>query len=43
MVANDVDEYRPFWDPIGRGLRYPLEATGYETSAEVRDRVLRGL
>lgn len=41
MVANDIDEYRPFWDLIGRGLQYALEANGYDVSADVRDRIRR--
>ena len=41
MIANDIDEYRPFWELIGQGLEYALEETGYEVSAEVRDRIRR--
>ena len=41
MVANDIDEYRPFWDLIGRGLAYALEAHGYDVPADVRDRIRR--
>lgn len=41
MVANDIDEYRPFWEFIGKGLRYALEANGYDVSAEVRDEIRR--
>ena len=37
MVVNDIDEYRPFWDLIGRGLRYALEAEGYDVAADARD------
>ncbi|MFC4449526.1 haloacid dehalogenase type II [Halorussus aquaticus] len=39
MVANDIDEYRPFWELVGQGLRYALEANGYDVSADVRDRI----
>ena len=39
MVVNDIDEYRPFWDLIGEGLRYALEANGYDVSADVRDEI----
>ena len=39
MVANDIDEYRPFWDLIGQGLRYALEAEGYGVPADVRDEI----
>lgn len=41
MIANDIDEYRPFWELIGQGLRYALEANGYDVSADVRDRIRR--
>lgn len=41
MVANDIDEYRPFWDLIGQGLQYALEANGYDVPADVRDRIRR--
>jgi 2-haloacid dehalogenase len=41
MMVNDIDEYRPFWELIGHGLRYALEATGYDVDADVRDRIRR--
>ena len=41
MVANAIDEYRPFWDLIGRGLQYALEAHGYDVPVDVRDRIRR--
>jgi len=41
MMVNDIDEYRPFWELIGQGLRYALEATGYDVAADVRDRIRR--
>ncbi len=41
MIANDIDEYRPFWELIGHGLRYALEAAGHEVPAETRDRIRR--
>ncbi|WP_423750764.1 haloacid dehalogenase type II [Salinirarus marinus] len=41
IIANDIDEYRPFWDLIGKGLRYALEANGYDVPADVRDRIRR--
>ncbi|WP_435180583.1 haloacid dehalogenase type II [Halorussus sp. AFM4] len=41
MVANDIDEYRPFWELIGQGLRYALEAEGYDVAADVRDDIRR--
>ena len=41
LVANDIDEYRPFWDLIGRGLQYALEANGYDVPADVRGRIRR--
>lgn len=41
MVANDIDEYRPFWDLIGQGLQYALEANGYDVPADVRDGIRR--
>lgn len=39
MIVNDIDEYRPFWELIGQGLRYALEAKGYNVPAAVRDRI----
>lgn len=39
MIANDIDAYRPFWELIGQGLQYALEATGYDISSDVRDRI----
>jgi len=39
VIANDIDEYRPFWELIGQGLRYALEANGHDVPREVRDRV----
>lgn len=39
MIANDIDAYRPFWELIGQGLQYALEATGYDVSSDVRDRI----
>lgn len=39
MIANEIDEYRPFWELIGHGLRYALEANGYEVPRDVRDRI----
>lgn len=39
VIANDIDEYRPFWELIGQGLRYALEANGHDVSRAVRDRV----
>jgi 2-haloacid dehalogenase len=41
MIANDIDEYRPFWELIGQGLEYALEANGHDVSADVRDDVRR--
>lgn len=41
VIANDIDEYRPFWELIGQGLRYALEANGYDVSKDVRDRIRR--
>jgi 2-haloacid dehalogenase len=41
VIANDIDEYRPFWELIGQGLQYALEATGYDVPADVRDRIRR--
>jgi 2-haloacid dehalogenase len=41
MIANDIDEYRPFWELIGQGLRYALETSGYDVPADVRDRIRR--
>lgn len=41
MVANDIGEYRPFWELIGLGLEYALEANGYDVPADVRDRIRR--
>lgn len=41
MIANDIEEYRPFWELIGQGLRYALEANGYDVPADVRDRIRR--
>lgn len=41
MIANDIDEYRPFWELIGQGLRYALEAHGHNVPAEVRDEIRR--
>jgi 2-haloacid dehalogenase len=41
IIANDIDEYRPFWELIGLGLRYALEANGYDVPAEVRDDIRR--
>ncbi|MFW6318481.1 MAG: haloacid dehalogenase type II [Halorubrum sp.] len=39
VIANDIDEYRPFWELIGQGLRYALEANGHDVSRAVRDRI----
>ena len=41
MIANDIDEYRPFWELIGQGLRYALETKGYDVSADVRNEIRR--
>ncbi|WP_129115482.1 haloacid dehalogenase type II [Halegenticoccus tardaugens] len=41
VIANDIDGYRPFWDLIGQGLRYALEAHGHDVSAAVRDEIQR--
>lgn len=41
MVVNEIDEYRPFWNLIGQGLRFALEANGYDVSAEIRDKIRR--
>ncbi|MFB6123903.1 MAG: haloacid dehalogenase type II [Haloferacaceae archaeon] len=41
IIANDIDEYRPFWELIGQGLQYALEANGYDVPADVRDRIRR--
>ncbi|MFC7157289.1 haloacid dehalogenase type II [Halomarina halobia] len=41
MIANDIDAYRPFWDLIGQGLRYALEAHGHDVPEGVRDDIRR--
>ena len=41
MVANDIDEYRPFWELIGHGLRYALESAGHDVPAGTRNRIRR--
>lgn len=41
VIANDIDEYRPFWELIGQGLRYALESHGYNVSEEIRDEIRR--
>lgn len=41
MVANDVDEYRPFWDLIERALRFALESHGHDVPEPVRDEIRR--
>ena len=41
MIANDVDEYRPFDELIDLGLRYALEAHGHDVPADVRDEIRR--
>lgn len=39
IVINEIDEYRPFWELIGNGLQYALEANGHDVSADVQDRI----
>ncbi|MFB6156976.1 MAG: haloacid dehalogenase type II [Haloferacaceae archaeon] len=41
VIADDIDEYRPFWDLVGQGLQYALEAHGHDVPAETRDRIRR--
>ncbi|MFC6838026.1 haloacid dehalogenase type II [Halomarina ordinaria] len=41
MIANDIDAYRPFWELIGQGLRYALEAHGHDVPEDVRDDIRR--
>lgn len=41
MIANDIDAYQPFWDLIGQGLRYALEANGYDVPKATRDEIRR--
>ncbi|WP_336363332.1 haloacid dehalogenase type II [Halalkalicoccus salilacus] len=41
VIANDIDEYRPFWELIGQGLRYALESHGHDVPADVRDEIRR--
>ncbi|MFB6304847.1 MAG: haloacid dehalogenase type II [Haloferacaceae archaeon] len=39
VIADDIDEYRPFWDLIGQGLRYALETHGHDVPEETRDEI----
>ena len=39
MIANIIDEYRPFWELIGQGLLYALEVHGHDVSETVRDEI----
>jgi 2-haloacid dehalogenase len=41
VIANEIDEYEPFWELIGQGLRYALEAYGHDVPAAVRDEIRR--
>ena len=41
IVANDVEEYRPFHELIDLGLRYALEAHGHDVAPEVRETIRR--
>lgn len=41
VIANDIDAYRPFWELIGQGLEYALEANGYDVDEDVRDEIRR--
>lgn len=41
VIANDIDEYRPFPELIDLGLRHALEAHGHDVSADVRDEIRR--
>lgn len=39
VIANDIDAYRPFWELIGLGLEYALEAHGYDVPRATQDRI----
>jgi len=41
MIANDIDAYQPFWELIGQGLRYALEANGHDIPKSTRDEIRR--
>lgn len=41
VVANDIEEYRPFHELIDLGLRYALEAHGHDVESEVRETIRR--
>ncbi|MFB6080111.1 MAG: haloacid dehalogenase type II [Haloferacaceae archaeon] len=41
VIANDIDEYRPFRDLIDRGLRYALESHGHDVPAATREEIRR--
>lgn len=41
VVANDIDEYRPFHELIDLGLQYALESHGHEVAEATRDRIRR--
>lgn len=43
VIANDIDAYRPFWELIGKGLRYALEAHGHDVPEDVRDEIRRAV
>lgn len=41
MVANDIEEYRPFDELIDLGLRYALESHGHDVDPEIRETIHR--
>jgi 2-haloacid dehalogenase len=41
VVANDIEEYRPFHELIDLGLRYALEAHGHDVDSKVRETIRR--
>jgi len=41
VIANDIDEYRPFWELIGQALNYALDVHGYDLSEDIRDEIRR--
>lgn len=41
VIANDIDEYQPFWELIGQALEYALDVHDYDVSKDVRDEIRR--
>lgn len=41
VIANDIEEYRPFHDLIDLGLQYALRAHGHDVPADVRSEIRR--